>query len=136
LQITSFDKIKNGEWLVLAQFAEKPIKDLIVPDVPTIPMITKTTEQNLLLKYGTSTPNDFGKVYVLPPGAPADRAAALENAFAKAFVDKELLADAEKGKLEVDPIFGEDIHKLVVEFLSMSPELRGKLQGALKGTKK
>jgi tripartite-type tricarboxylate transporter receptor subunit TctC len=75
-------------------------------------------------------------VYVLPPGTPADRAAALENAFAKAFVDKELLADAEKGKLEVDPMFGEDIHKLVVEFLSMSPELRGKLQGALKGTKK
>ena len=136
LKITSFDKIKNGEWLLLAQFAEKPIKDLIVPNVPTIPMIAKTTEQNLLLKYGTSTPNDFGKVYVLPPGAPADRAAALENAFAKVFVDKELLADAEKGKLEVDPIFGEDIHKLVVEFLGMSPELRGKLQGALKGGKK
>lgn len=136
LKITSFDKIKNGEWLLLAQFAEKPIKDLIVPNVPTIPMITKTTEQNLLLKYGTSTPNDFGKVYVLPPGAPADRAAALESAFAKVFADKELLADAEKGKLEIDPVIGEEIHKLVVEFLSMSPELRGKLQGALKGAKK
>jgi len=46
------------------------------------------------------------------------------------------LADAEKGKLEVDPLFGDDIHKLVVEFLSMSPELKGKLQGALKGGKK
>jgi tripartite-type tricarboxylate transporter receptor subunit TctC len=136
LKITSFDKIKNREWLLLAQFAEKPIKDLIIPNVPTIPMITKTAEQNLLLKYGTSTPNDFGKVYVLPPGAPADRAAALENAFAKAFADKELLADAEKGKLEIDPTFGEEIHKLVVEFLGMSPELRGKLQGALKGAKK
>jgi len=136
LKITSFDKIKSGEWLLLAQLAERPIKDLIVPNVPTIPMITKTTEQNLLLKYGTSTPNDFGKVYVLPPGALADRAAALENAFAKAFTDKELLADAEKGKLEIDPMFGEDIHRLVVEFLSMSPELKGKLQGALKGGKK
>jgi tripartite-type tricarboxylate transporter receptor subunit TctC len=136
LKITSFDKIKSGEWLLLAQLAEKPIKDLIVPNVPTIPMITKTTEQNLLLKYGTSTPNDFGKVYVLPPGAPADRASALESAFAKVFTDKELLTDAEKGKLEIDPIFGEDIHKLVVEFLSMSPELKGKLQGALKGGKK
>ena len=133
LKITSFDKIKNGEWLLLAQFAEKPIKDLIVPNVPTIPMIAKTTEQNLLLKYGTSTPNDFGKVYVLPPGAPADRAAALENAFAKAFVDKELLADAEKGKLEVDPIFGEDIHKLVVEFLSMSSGVERKIAGCVKG---
>jgi tripartite-type tricarboxylate transporter receptor subunit TctC len=136
LKITSFDKIKNGEWLLLAQFAEKPIKDLIVPNVPTLPMITKTTEQNLLLKYGTSTPNAFGKVYVLPPGAPADRAAALESAFAKTFADKELLADAEKGKLEIDPMIGEEIHKLVVEFLGMSPELKTKLQQALKSGKK
>ena len=136
LKITSFDKIKNGDWLLLAQLSERPIKDLIIPNVPTIPMITKTKEQNLLLKYGTSTPNDFGKVYVLPPGTPADRAAALESAFAKVFGDKELLADAEKGKLEIDPLIGEEIHKLVVEFLGMSPDLRGKLQAALKGGKK
>src|SRR5215472_14690291 len=136
LKITSFDKIKSGDWLLLAQFSEKPIKDLIIPNVPTIPMITKTNEQNLLLKYGTSTPNDFGKVYVLPPGTPADRAAALESAFTKVFADKELLTDAEKGKLEVDPLIGEEIHKLVVEFLGMSPELKGKLQTALKGGKK
>jgi tripartite-type tricarboxylate transporter receptor subunit TctC len=90
----------------------------------------------LLLKFGTSTPNEFGKVYVLPPGAPADRATALEQAFAKAFTDKELLADADKGKLEIDPLIGEEIQKLVVEFLGMSPELKGKLQNALKGGKK
>jgi tripartite-type tricarboxylate transporter receptor subunit TctC len=136
LKITSFDKIKNGEWLMLTQLSEKPIKDLIVPNVPTIPQIAKTNESRLLLKYGTSTPNEFGKVYVLPTGAPADRAMALESAFAKAFADKELLADAEKGKLEIDPMIGEEIHKLVVEFLGMSQELRGKLQTALKGGKK
>jgi tripartite-type tricarboxylate transporter receptor subunit TctC len=136
LKITSFDKIKSGEWLMLAQLSEKPIKDLIVPNVPTIPQIAKTNESRLLLKYGTSTPNDFGKVYVLPPGTPADRASALENAFTKVFADKELFVDAEKGKLEIDPIIGEEIHKLVVEFLGMTPELRGKLQTALKGEKK
>jgi tripartite-type tricarboxylate transporter receptor subunit TctC len=135
-KVTSFDKFKNGEWLALAQLSEKPIKDLIIPNVPTIPMIAKNNEQRLLLKFGTSTPNAFGKVYVLPPGTPADRAMALENAFAKTFVDKELLADAQKGKLEFDPLIGEEIHKLVVEFLGMSPELRGKLQQALKGGKK
>ena len=136
VKITSFDKVKNGEWLVLAQLSEKPIKDLIVPNVPTIPMIAKTNESRLLLKYGTSTPNEFGKVYVLPPGTPADRANALEIAFTKVFADKELLVDAEKGKLEIDPTIGEEIHKLVVEFLGMTPELRGKLQTALKGEKK
>src|ERR1700741_4680681 len=115
---------------MLAQFCEKPMEDLIVPNVPTIPMITKTNEQRLLLKYGTSTPNDFGKVYVVPPGTPPDRAAALERAFERAFADKDLEADAAKGKLEIDPTFGDDIHKLVVEFLGMSPELRNKLQTA------
>lgn len=135
-KITSFDKIKNGEWLVLAQMSENPIKDLIIPNVPTISMIAKTNEQRQILKYGTSTPNEFGKVYVLPPGVPADRAAALENAFANVFADKELLADAQKGKLEIDPLIGQEIHKLVVEFLEMSPELRAKLHAAMKGGKK
>jgi tripartite-type tricarboxylate transporter receptor subunit TctC len=136
LKITSFDKIKSGEWVVLAQLSEKPIKDLIVPNVPTIPQLAKTDEQRLLLKFGTSTPNDFGKVYIVPPGTPPDRAVALEHAFSKVFSDKELQADAAKGKLEIDPILGGDIHKLVVEFLDMSPDLKNKLQAALKGGKK
>lgn len=135
-KVTSFDKVKNGDWIVLAQLSEKPIKDLIIPNVPTILQIAKSEEHRLILKYGTSTPNDFGKVYVVPPSTPADRAKALEVAFEKVFADKELLADATKGKLEIDPLIGEDIHKLVMEFLGMSPELKSKLHGALKGGKK
>lgn len=131
-KVTVFDKIKNGEWLVLAQLSDKPLRDLIVPNVPTIPMIAKTTEQRLILRYGTSTPNEFGKSYVLPPGVPGDRAQALENAFVKTFADKEFLAEANKGKLQIDPLIGEEIHKLVVEFLSMSPDLKAKLQNAMK----
>jgi tripartite-type tricarboxylate transporter receptor subunit TctC len=131
-KITSYDKIKSGEWVLLAQLTEKPMRDLIVPNVPTIQQIAKSEEQRLLLKYGTSTPNDFGKVYVLPPGVPADRGQALEMAFAKVFKDKDLLADAEKGKLEIDPIIGAPIQKLVVEFLGMPPDLKNKLQTVLK----
>jgi tripartite-type tricarboxylate transporter receptor subunit TctC len=135
-KVTSFDKFKGGDWVVLAQLSEKPIKDLIIPNVPTISQIAKTDEQRLILKYGTSTPNDFGKVYVVPPGTPPDRALALESAFAKVFTDKELMADADKGKLEIDPMIGEEIHKLVQEFLGMSPDLKAKLQAAMKGGKK
>jgi tripartite-type tricarboxylate transporter receptor subunit TctC len=134
-KITSYEKIKNGEWVLLAQLTDKPIKDLIVPNVPAIPAIAKTDEQRLILKYGTSTPNEFGKVYVLPSGVPADRAQALENGLARTFTDKDFLADANKAKLEIDPILGQDIHKLVSEFLGMSPDLRAKLQSAMKGKK-
>lgn len=131
-KITSYDKVKGGEWVVLAQMTEKPMKDLIVPNVPTIQMIARSEEQRLLLKYGTSTPNDFGKVYVLPPGVPADRAQAIETAFARVFNDKELRADAEKGKLEIDPLIGRTIQKLVTEFLGMPADIKNKLQTVLK----
>ena len=131
-KITSYDKIKSGEWVLLAQLTEKPMKDLIVPNVPTIQMIARSEEQRLLLKYGTSTPNDFGKVYVLPPGVPADRAGALETAFARVFNDKGLRADADKGKLEIDPLIGNTIQKLVVEFLGMPADVKNKLQTVLK----
>ena len=121
---------------VVIHWQTEPTRFSKLPNVPTIPQIAKTPEQRLLLKFGTSTPNDFGKVYVLPPGAPADRAAALEAAFARVMADKELLADADKGKLEFDPLTGDEIHKLVAEFLGMSPDLRSKLQAAMKGGKK
>lgn len=132
VKVTSLDKVKSGEWVILAQLTETPMKDLIVPNVPTIQKIVRSEEQRLLLKYGTSTPNDFGKVYVLPPGAPADRAAALEAAFARVFKDKELIADANKGRLEIDPLIGAPIQKLVVEFLGMPADLKNKLQTVLK----
>ena len=131
-KVTSLDKIKSGEWVILAQLCENPIKDLIIANVPTIPMIAKSQEQRLLLKYGTSTPNDFGKVYVLPPATPEDRAQALEIAFAKAMSDKQLKTEAEKGNLEFDPLFGTTIQKLVLEFLTMPADVKSKLQTVLK----
>jgi tripartite-type tricarboxylate transporter receptor subunit TctC len=131
-KVTSLDKIKSGEWVILAQLCETPMKGLIVPNVPTIPMIARSNEQRLLLKYGTSTPNDFGKVYVLPPGVPADRAAALEQAFARTMKDKELLAEADKAHLDFDPLIGSTITKLVTEFLGMPSDLKNKLQTVLK----
>lgn len=131
-KVTSMDKVKSGEWLVLAQMTETPLKDLIIPNVPTIQKIARSEEQRLLLKYGTSTPNDFGKVYVLPPGTAPDRAAALEQAFARVFKDKELIAEADKGRLEIDPLIGNQITKLVTEFLGMPNDIKNKLQLVLK----
>jgi len=131
-KVTSMDKVKSGEWIILAQLCEKPMKDLIVPNVPTIPMIARSEEQRMLLKYGTSTPNDFGKVYVLPPGVPADRAQAMEVAFERAMKDKELQAEATKGRLEFDPLIGTTVQKLVLEFLGMPADVKNKLQTVLK----
>jgi tripartite-type tricarboxylate transporter receptor subunit TctC len=49
---------------------------------------------------------------MMPPGVPADRVAALRRAFLDALRDKELLADAERIGLEIDPISGEELQAL------------------------
>jgi tripartite-type tricarboxylate transporter receptor subunit TctC len=51
--------------------------------------------------------------YLAPPGVPPDRADALRRAFMQTMNDADFLADAEKSRLEVRPVAGEDIEKLV-----------------------
>jgi len=132
LRITSLEKFTSGEWLILAQLADTPLADLPVKKVPTIKDIAKSEEHRQLLRFGTSVLNMFGKVYVLPPGVPADRANALEAAFVKTFADKEFLAECEKGRLEIAPRTGDHVAKLVHEFLGISPDLKAKLQAILR----
>jgi hypothetical protein len=51
--------------------------------------------------------------YLVPPGVPPDRADALRRAFMQTMNDADFLADAEKSRLEVRPVAGEDVEKLV-----------------------
>ena len=129
---SSPDKFKSGEWSVLAQLTDEPLRDLPSSNIPTIPDLTKDQSQRMLLRYGTSAPNQFGKVYMLPRTVPADRAAALEAAFSKTLADKIFLSDAEKGKLEITPIYGASILRIVTDFLAMPPAIKERLKRAIK----
>ena len=134
LKITSLDKIKSGEWLVLAQIGEEPIRDLPnSSNIPTLPLLAKTAEQRELLRFGIAAPNQFGKIYVLPPGAPQDRTSALQAAFTKTFEDKEFLAEADKGRLEIDPVGAQQAHGLITDLMGMSPAVKAQLQKMLEG---
>ena len=129
---TALDKFKSGDWSVIAQLTDQPLRDLPASGIPTIAELTKDENDRLLLRYGTSAPNQFGKVYLLPAGAPAERVAALETAFRRTFSDKNFLADAEKSKLEITPIFGAAIQSIVGEFLAMPPGIKERLSRSIK----
>jgi len=132
IKVTNSEEVKSGQWLVLAQMSAKPLPDLPQKNVPTLADIARTDEERQLLLYGTSYPNQFGKVYVMAPEVPPDRVAAMETAFMKTMADREFLADAEKGKLEVGPVPGSEVKKLVQEMLGMSENIRSKLEKLLK----
>jgi tripartite-type tricarboxylate transporter receptor subunit TctC len=131
VKVTNPDEVKNGVWNVLADVNDQPTKGLPVK-APTIGEIAQTDEQHQMLRFGVTYPNEFGKVYVIAPEVPAARAAALENAFKKTFEDKDFLTEAENTRLDIDPIFGDDIKKMVTELLGMPEALRTKLQSVMK----
>ena len=55
----------------------------------------------------------FGRPFVVAPGVPPARVAALRKALLETLKDKELLADAAKMRLDVEPVSGEELQALV-----------------------
>lgn len=85
------------------------------PDLPNVPLVTdlaKTDEQRRILKliFGRQV---MGRPFALPPGVPQGRIVELRKAFDATMVDKDYLADAAKMKLEVKPVSGEQIKRLI-----------------------
>jgi len=73
----------------------------------------------------------FGRPYVLPPGVPAERVAALRKAFMETLHDKALLADAEHMKLDIDAMSGEDLQALVGKLFALPPSISAKVKAAI-----
>jgi tripartite-type tricarboxylate transporter receptor subunit TctC len=116
-------KSTRPQWLtekkitILVQLALHKHPDL--PDIPLVTDLAKTDEQRGVLKLIFAR-QALGRPFLAPPGIPADRAEALRTAFMDTMRDKDFLADAEKAQLEITPIDGAAVQKLVAE-LYQSP---------------
>jgi hypothetical protein len=60
---------------------------------------------------------------IAPPGVPADRVALLRKAFAALAQDKEFLAEADKLKVEIEFVSGEEIDKIVALIAATPPDI-------------
>jgi hypothetical protein len=68
------------------------------------------------------TQKTVARPVIAPPGVPADRISALRQAFAALAHDKDFLADAQKSNLDVSPVSGEEVDRIVAIIASASPE--------------
>lgn len=64
-----------------------------------------------------------GRPFVAPPGVPADRVAALRNAFDATVKDPEFIADAKKQRLIVEPISGREIAEVIAAAYRTPPDV-------------
>jgi tripartite-type tricarboxylate transporter receptor subunit TctC len=103
--------LQTGFIRVLAQEHDKGHPALNKMGVPLTVDFARSAENRRIMEliYSSET---FGRPYMMPPGVPAERVAALRRAFLDTLRDKELLSDAERMGLEVDPISGEELQAL------------------------
>ena len=102
---------------IISQWALQ--KNAEIADVPLILDIARNDadKQALLLAIARL---EYGRPFFLPPGVPADRVEALRRAFDATIKDPAFVAEAEKTKIDLDPLTGEDVQKLV-EQVSHTP---------------
>jgi len=108
------DWISSGFVRPLAQEDLRGHPEMNKISVPLAISFAKTEEDRQVMEMIYSQ-NLFGRPYLLPPGVPADRVAALRKAFASMLQDKALLAEAQKSGLDIGPMGGEDLQALVAK---------------------
>jgi len=95
---------------VLVQLSLKKHPDL--PDVPLVMDFAKTEQQAQIFKLVFAR-QPMGRPFLAPPGVPTDRVAALRKAFMDTLKDREFFAEAEKMKLEINPVSGDEVQRIV-----------------------
>jgi tripartite-type tricarboxylate transporter receptor subunit TctC len=90
--------------------------------VPLIFDFATTDRQRQILKLVLSR-QSMARPFVAPPDLPADRKAALRTAFDQALADPEFLAEARQRGLEVNPVSGAEIDRLVDELYRTAPDI-------------
>ena len=121
--------IPAGEVNVVLQVTAKKLPDL--PNVPLALDLAKTEEAKLLLRAGAIDPAAVVRVYVTTPRIPRDRLGILRNAFAKTLTDPEFVAEAKTANLDINPLTGEEVKKLVEDLFKLKPETKAKLVSTL-----
>jgi tripartite-type tricarboxylate transporter receptor subunit TctC len=81
------------------------------------------------------TQKTVARPVIAPPGVPADRIAALRQAFAALARDKEFLADAQRSNLDISPVSGEEVDRVVAMIASASPETFQRLGSDIAGAR-
>ncbi|HEY6703092.1 MAG TPA: hypothetical protein VI010_03280 [Xanthobacteraceae bacterium] len=97
-----------------------PEKLVELPDVPFAPDLVASDEDKLTMQ-AAFAPLALGRPFLIPPGVPAERVAALRAAFAATMVDAEFLAEGERMGLGLNaPRTGAQIQE-VMERAYQSP---------------
>jgi tripartite-type tricarboxylate transporter receptor subunit TctC len=105
------------------------------PDLPKVPAIleyVKSEDNRKIVQAGAFDYASIARPYVLPPGTPKDRVLALRKGLADTYKDPEFIVDAQKARLDMAPLTGEELEKIVDRTYKLDKTLVAKLKEILK----
>jgi tripartite-type tricarboxylate transporter receptor subunit TctC len=117
--------IREGKMRYILRAEESPMAD--IPDVPSVYDYAKTNEQRQLMRIVFSS-TEFGRPYVFPPEVPAERVDIMRRAIAAAARDPELVAEADKIKLDMTYRSFEHLEQVVANLYDTPPDLFEKVK--------
>jgi tripartite-type tricarboxylate transporter receptor subunit TctC len=104
--------ISSGFAKMLVQQNAKGSPKLNALGVPRTADFAKTPEDRKVLEL-IYAQQQFGRPFVMPPGSPPNRVAMMRKAFLQVLADKDLLAEAEKLKLDIDAMSGDELQGII-----------------------
>ena len=120
------DKFVN----ILAQETLTPNPTMKQMGIPLAIDFAKTQEQRQIMEL-IYAPLEWGRPYIAAPEVPADRIEALQKAFMQAVESPELLEEAKKQNIEIEPAYSPEIKQLLERLYKAPPNIVEKAKKAI-----
>ena len=123
--------IEEKKIKMIAQWALRKHAEL--PDVPLIIDRATTDADRQALQLALAR-LEFGRPFFMPPNVPPERVEAIRRAFDATMKDPAYLAEAEKLKIEVDPLTGEQVAALIEQIYRTPADTVARVRAGMENT--
>jgi tripartite-type tricarboxylate transporter receptor subunit TctC len=135
IHATNDEDIMGGNWLLLNRMTEKPVAGMpeqLQANLPSWLDYAKSDDDKQLLRLGGIQPQVVGRAMFMAPGVPDERVAAVRAALLQVVGDADLKGEADKAKLELNPLSGEQLQESIAQVLAMPDPIKARLKTILK----
>jgi len=117
-----FLKAQTADWLrekkVTMIFSNEVRRNPEFPDAPTIAALVPAGAPRQIMD-ALASASSLGRAFAAPPEIPAQAKTILRKAFADMIADPELLADAKRRNIDINPATGEDLERMVAQVAAL-----------------
>ncbi len=127
-------KSTRPDWLrdhlINIVFQVGPQREADLPDVPLWSELARSDEERQVLEV-LSGDVAVGRPIIAPPGVAADRVQVLRAAFDATMKDPRFVAEAAKQRMDIKPLGGEELQRIVARIVDVSPRVVEQVRAAI-----